>query len=54
MPDFELFVEKHHEHGAQALIENLERFKGVQANSIRPLKERWERVMGADAMRKAA
>ena len=45
MPDFETFVARHGEVGAQALIENIERFSGVRIRLGVPLERRWHDAM---------
>ena len=45
MPDFESFVARHGEPGAQALIENIERFSGVLVRLGVPLEKRWRDAM---------
>lgn len=45
MLDFEKFVARHGEVAAQALIENIERFRGMRADAIIPLEQRWVDVM---------
>jgi hypothetical protein len=44
-PQFEQFVAQHGEVVAQAIIENLERFKKVRVAHDVSLKERWHRLM---------
>jgi hypothetical protein len=41
MPDFDKFVARHGEAGAQWLIENIERREGVSCVEFLPLEERW-------------
>lgn len=45
MLDFEKFVNRHGEHGVQALVEWLERSEGVRASCISTLEERWNGLM---------
>lgn len=47
MPDFESFVARHGEPGAQALIENIERFSGVRLRLGVPLEKRWRDAMSS-------
>lgn len=54
MPDFESFVVRHSEVGAQMLIECLERFEGVSPSIEMPLEERWRTVMCLSNTCKAA
>lgn len=45
MLDFEIFVARHGEVAAQALIENIERTEGRRSNAVLPLAQRWHNVM---------
>ena len=47
MLDFDQYVEKHGEYGAQALIEQIERTNGIRANAEAPLplEVRWNTIM---------
>lgn len=45
MPSFHDFVMRHGEHGAQALIEKLERYENVRARLGVTLEQRWNEVM---------
>ena len=45
MPDFEIFLARHGEPGAQALIEALERREGVRSHAGISLKDRWNSLM---------
>jgi hypothetical protein len=45
MTTFEIFLGRHGEVAAQALVENLERYEGVRTNVVTPLEQRWERLM---------
>ena len=51
MVNFELFVARHGEIAAQAVVENLERFEGVRHDydNTLPLEARWERLMPVPA-----
>ena len=41
MEHFETIVSRHGEHGAQAILENWERFAGVRPAFTKTLEERW-------------
>lgn len=41
MPEYNQFMMRHGEYGVQDLIERLERYEGVVANSTLPLEQRW-------------
>lgn len=45
MLEFDIFVARHGEVAAQALIENVERFEGKRSDIIIPLEQRWQVVM---------
>lgn len=45
MLDFNKYIERHGEHSAQALIERLERYEGIQAQFGRSLEDRWNLLM---------
>lgn len=45
MLQYEIFVARHGEIAAQAIIENLERFEGVRHAQIQSLEKRWRRLM---------
>ncbi len=45
MLQFDQFVARHGEVVAQAILENLERFEGVQSNRSVPLEQRWTQLM---------
>lgn len=47
MLNFEIFVSRHGEYGAQALIERIERYEGIHANDNAPLplEDRWNALM---------
>ncbi len=45
MLEFDIFIARHGEVAAQALIENIERFEGVRSNSFVPLEQRWQVLM---------
>ena len=45
MLHFDHFIARHGEIAAQAIIENLERFEGVNAGRVLSLEERWQRLM---------
>jgi hypothetical protein len=47
MPNFENFVARHGEFGAQALIERIERYEGVRLAACISLEERWKAVMAS-------
>ena len=45
MVDFESLVARHGEFAVQALIERIERYDGIPAQSDVPLEKRWNTVM---------
>jgi hypothetical protein len=45
MPSFHDFVMRHGEHGAQALVEKLERYEGIRVRMGVTLEQRWNEVM---------
>ena len=45
MFDFDTFVARHGEVAAQALLENIERFKGIRRELPVSLEERWTSLM---------
>lgn len=45
MKELETFISKHGEHGAQALLENWERHRGIRRSDPMPLERRWEIFM---------
>ena len=47
MPNFESFVARHGEFGAQSLIERIERYEGVRMAASISLEERWKAVMAS-------
>jgi len=53
---FDAFVAKHGEVGAQALVENWEQYRGIRHTAPLPLEHRWEMFINATAepARKAA
>ena len=51
---FEQFISRHSEAAAQAVIENLERFKGIRRDKTLSLEERWHHVMSDAAEQKLA
>lgn len=46
MSDYEIFVSRHSECSAQALVERLERYEGVSPAINVSLKDRWIVIMG--------
>lgn len=54
MLHFDQFTARHGEAVAQALLENLERFEGVRADTTASLEDRWQRLMLASDQRLAA
>ncbi len=49
MFDFDAFVTRHGEVAAQAMLENVERFKGIKRDVTVSLEERWHLLAAADA-----
>jgi len=45
MPNFDKYVSRHGEYGAQALIELIERYEGIRASIALPLEDRWNALM---------
>jgi hypothetical protein len=45
MLDFDRYVARHGEFGAQALVERLERYEGIRAKFDIPLEDRWNALM---------
>ena len=45
MPNFDTYVSRHGEFGAQALIERIERYEGIRASIVLSLEERWNSLM---------
>jgi hypothetical protein len=45
MLNFETYVARHGEFGAQAIIETIERNEGIRANDNIPLEDRWDALM---------
>ena len=45
MLDFNRYVARHGEFGAQAIIERLERYEGIRANIMMSLEDRWNALM---------
>ncbi|MFY9287545.1 MAG: hypothetical protein WAO98_03485 [Alphaproteobacteria bacterium] len=45
MLDFEIFIARHGEVAAQAIVENIERYEGVRNSNVISLEQRWHRVM---------
>lgn len=54
MDSFETFVSKHGETGAQALLENWERFMGIMHPVTLSLERRWEIFIGKTSFVAAA
>ena len=54
MPNFETYVMRHGEYGAQALVEQIERYEGIRARIALPLEERWNALMSDQPMLMAA
>ncbi len=47
MPTFDDYLMRHGEYGVQDLVERLERYEGIVANTNLPLEQRWGMVMNA-------
>ena len=45
MPDFEKYVARHGEIGAQEIVECMERYEGIYVPPVLPLEDRWNAVM---------
>lgn len=45
MPNFKAYVDRHGEHGAQALVEMLERLEGVRRREVMALEDRWQALV---------
>jgi hypothetical protein len=43
--EFEIFFARHGEVAVQAILENLERYEGLQGNASVPLERRWHLLM---------
>lgn len=48
MLDFNAYLSRHGEHGVQAIVERIERFEGIRANTSALLEDRWNFVMNND------
>ncbi len=54
MMSFNKYMERHGEHGVQALIERLERYEGIKAAVHVALEERWNNLMASAPQQLAA
>ncbi|MFA4993979.1 MAG: hypothetical protein WC521_01585 [Bdellovibrionales bacterium] len=45
MPDYHDFMMRHGEFGVQDLIERMERYQGIVANTNIPLEKRWASLL---------
>lgn len=48
MLDFNIFISRHGEHGAQAIVERMERYEGIRPTFGATLEQRWDLMMKAD------
>ena len=46
--DFDKFIERHGEIATQALIENVEHYRGIRNQTHKVLSDRWHKVMFDD------
>jgi hypothetical protein len=53
-PNFQIFIARHGEAATQALIEDMERINGTEANDNLPLKQRWDSLMNQSDDQKAS